>query len=300
MVLRIGAGMLFYDNGYIYDTDKGNKFPATQSVIEELESNGVSIAGLHGEDWKSANMLKIQALTGLRMYHVGGNIQEGTIHDVFIIDGRARDAESVDIILSHYIHTVCSLHVDTPCNIILDNTLIFPDKFSIESYYGVPPCTFDIGRLSDLKAYKFLWGLLGSVLSLHSFDISSIKLDDSRLKSLAFIILMHNNSLRSASDFTKLSDIRSVFEPYYSSIASVFLNLNRGRGDIRVHSGSYDMLTDLDFATEAYFSALLSELYYGSDREAKRIITDCLIMLKLFGYLPDGIKCFLTKEVIKY
>lgn len=63
--------MLFYDNGYIYDTDKGNKFPAIQSVIEDLESNGVSIAGLHGEDWKSANMLKIQALTGLRMYHVG-------------------------------------------------------------------------------------------------------------------------------------------------------------------------------------------------------------------------------------
>ena len=38
----------------------------------------------------------------------------------------------------------------------------------------------------------------------------------------------------------------------------------------------------------------------GVDREAKRIITDCLIMLKLFGYLPDDIKCFLVQEVIKY
>lgn len=32
--------MLFYEKNYIYDTDKGTGFPATQSVIEGLENNG--------------------------------------------------------------------------------------------------------------------------------------------------------------------------------------------------------------------------------------------------------------------
>ena len=282
--------MLFYEKGRIYDTVKGTEVTATQSVIADLESQGVSIAGLHGEDWKSANMLKAKALTGLLIYHSDGMREEGDINDVLFINGGF--VKNLDIVLSHYIHTVSNVHVCTPCNIVLDNTLVLT-KFYADS--NGAPFMIDINRLSDLKAYKFLWKAYRRKLSLSDFELPLIKLDDSRLKSLIFIILMHSKKLR---EFSNFFGVRHVFEPYYPNIVSILLSFISIRAfTIQVTSRRhklYERLSAEDFATDSYLSVLLSGMPDYRDK-ARVFINDCIIMLKLFRYLPDSIKSFLAK-----
>lgn len=57
--------MLFYEDGYIYDTDTGSKECESPALLYNLRNAGIVIEGLDDTDWRVRNKAKLKALTGV-------------------------------------------------------------------------------------------------------------------------------------------------------------------------------------------------------------------------------------------
>lgn len=283
--------MLFYEDGYIYDTDTGSKECESPALLYNLRNAGIVIEGLDGTDWRVRNKAKLKALTGVEI----SNTLDGRRLDCMdiAITGSIVNASKVVIVLSHYIRYIQTLHICIPCDIILDDTIhIETGAFCLKS--SCDNFTLDLNRLSDDNIYTVLHGIYwGTPMDKFSFSMPYfIRLDITRFMAVFLYVFIESFF------FTRFSveDYRGVFEPYYEATVAFlierYIDDSFDRKDYYWRAELYNDLRGTVFCSESYFNRIVSERtpnFYNYSSLADTMLK----LLRVFGYIPVTMQNFL-------
>ena len=145
--------MLFYENGEVYDTEDGSCEKASRHLLAKAKKLGIQIMGLNRDkNWRDRNKLKLKALSGIDLHS-----KFNTANDLTYVDISGNLSSRTTIVLSHYIRVIKSLRIEVPCDVILDNTLVFRNKLSFS--WWLKDFTIDLSRLNISNKVVFISAL---------------------------------------------------------------------------------------------------------------------------------------------
>ena len=288
--------MLFYENGEVYDTEDGSCEKASRHLLAKAKKLGIQIMGLNGDkNWRDRNKLKLKALSGIDLHS-----KFNTANDLTYVDISGNLSSRTTIVLSHYIRVIKSLSIEVPCDVILDNTLVFRNKLSFN--WWLEDFTIDLSRLNTSNKVAFV-NALALKLELRGMTLFSkpdfVKLDTTGYMSALLYVLFDarfkNFSLGVNYDFC-----RKTFEPYLSTMSDIIIELYEHDTDgLRYYNDVRDLnnaLYKIKFCSLEYFHYLENYLKeHSCCKMYQKLAVCCYVLVGIFGDLPDNLRGFLME-----
>lgn len=288
--------MLFYEKGRVYDTEDGSSEEVTSYALAKAKKLGIQIRGLNKDkDWRLKNRLKLKALTGIDMRPSGI-----TNDDLTMVDIVGNNSSRTTIVLSHYIRVIKSLRIEVPCDVILDNTLVFRNKFSFN--YWLEDFTIDLSRLNISNKVVFI-SALAERLDLLGITLFSkpafIKLNTEEYMSVLLYVLF-DACFRGFNIGVSYDFCRKTFEPYLSTMSDIIIELyEHGTDGLQYYNDVRDLnnaLYKIKFCSLEYFHYLENYLKeHSCCKMYQKLAVCCYVLVGIFGDLPDNLRGFLME-----
>lgn len=288
--------MLFYEKGRVYDTEDGSSEEVTSYMLSKAKKLGIQIRGLNKDkDWRLKNRLKLKALTGIDMRPSGI-----TNDDLTMVDIVGNNSSRTTIVLSHYIRVIKSLRIEVPCDVILDNTLVFRNKLSFS--WWLKDFTIDLSRLNISNKVVFI-SALAERLDLLGITLFSkpafIKLNTEEYMSVLLYVLF-DACFRGFNIGVSYDFCRKTFEPYLSTMSDIIIELyEHGTDGLQYYNDVRDLnnaLYKIKFCSLEYFHYLENYLKeHSCCKMYQKLAVCCYVLVGIFGDLSDNLRGFLME-----
>ena len=278
--------MLFYEKGRVYDTEDGSSEEVTSYALAKAKKLGIQIRGLNKDkDWRLKNRLKLKALTGIDMRPSGI-----TNDDLTMVDIVGNNSSRTTIVLSHYIRVIKSLRIEVPCDVILDNTLVFRNKLSFS--WWLEDFTIDLSRLNISNKVVFI-SALAERLDLLGITLFSkpafIKLNTEEYMSVLLYVLF-DACFRGFNIGVNYDFCRKTFEPYLSTMSDIIIELyEHGTDGLQYYNDVRDLnnaLYKIKFCSLEYFHYLENYLKEHSCCKMYQKLAVCCYVISWYFWRP--------------
>ena len=270
--------MLYYEDGYVYDTSDGARELVPKDYLEYALSLGINIHGVNGDDWRLSVRQRYKSLHGVS-YIV---TPDGFLYSISSIT-------PVRVKVSEIVRGIdVTLRVHGSVTLVFDNTLDYGVFLLNECDTNV--VFFDLTALNNRNAAIVFSSLLSgksiSILAQRFFKVlSNIRIQPDRLPvlSLFTILLKSKNKVRDdvgiVTAGTTYADCQTAIVPYITEYlpyleSESFRNMSTREIQHLPDSLSYSSVTAIDSSLDCLISNLVVDNH------------NCIIGLTLIrGYL---------------